>query len=40
MGVIMNSALIDLLQAIGYFLIGSTFGVLLAVIYMIRTGGF
>lgn len=36
----MNKAIQDLIQAIGYFIIGSAFGVLLAVVYMLRTGGF
>lgn len=36
----MNNALRDLLQGLGYTLIGLFFGAFLAVIYMLRTGGF
>jgi hypothetical protein len=36
----MNNAIKELLQAIGYFIIGSFFGLLLAVVYTYRMGGF
>ena len=36
----MNNAIKDLLIGLGYSLIGAFFGALLAVVYMLRTGGF
>ena len=35
----MNNAFKDLLQGLGYTLIGLFFGALLAFVYMFRTGG-